>query len=489
MTTQLEAKFERLLRWYPRAWREENGEFLLAVLVEDARERGKTKPSPADAWSICAHGLAARSTPNATLGAAAAALAISLIPAISLFVGFTIEPAWLRWLLASLHGFAGPLLLFVTVLMYARRHGGVVSAPAAVTALGFWALHSAFAACARLSWSIGWDEANRSSLTENHATWFGDSTLLWLGLAAATGILALSILFRWQLGWRRSRVEAWAGAAAISAACLVGLFVTTVMPITPLAAGVMLVLCALELGRESGALQTSPSTNNIRPYANEPTSQPQDGRRIVQTRSLTPQGRTRLVTLLVLAALTAVAGAFCAALALAGSAWSPAFRDSTHSMNRGLAFGCLTLIPLVCTGAWMLARRFGARWLAGGAFLVAALLLESASQWLGAGHPMQQLLWLLAALCVGAALTVPLAWMLSATKLVSVVVAVGGTLFLSLTVGLAIPGLPFVAPVVCVAIACWAAVRLAVDARRTRALSRGNAGPPHSGFRVTQPEA
>ncbi|PPF86651.1 hypothetical protein C5E07_01575 [Pseudoclavibacter sp. RFBJ3] len=457
MSAPLSTRFERLLRWYPRAWREENGDYLLAVLLEDAVERGKTKPTLADAWSIRVHGLAARATPGATLGVAVAALIVSLIPMATIFVSALMEPTWLRLGITGFQEFSGLLLLFLTVMMFGRRHGGKLTALAALSALALWVLHAAAAACARLSWSIGWEEADDNLLPGATSTWFGDSTSFWLVVAGALGIASLSVVFRGLLRRNRSAFEAWMLAGVISSSCLVALFITSMMPsIMPLAAGTMLVLSAIDVSRETAGARRSQLA--ARP------DRPVHGR--------ARQRRARFLILLVLAALTALAGAFCAALAIRGSSWSLAFRDSTHAMNVGLALGCLVVLPLAAVGAWMLFRRFGRRWLVGGAFLVAALLLEAGSQLAGAGHPAQEPLWVLAALCIGAAPTIPLTAMIPASRPVSAILAVGGSLVLALTVGLGVPGLPFIAPLASVAVACWAAVHLIVDARRSRADAR-----------------
>lgn len=469
MTAPQTSKFERLLRWYPRAWREENGEFLLAVLEEDARERGKTKPTVADAWSMRAHGIAARATPRVTLGFAIATLVASLIPAVSIFVSYLIEPAWVRFAISGLQVFTIVFLPFVMVLSFGRLHSGRVGAPAALTSLALWMLHSAAAACASLSWSIGWDEANNNMLPGATTTWFGDSTFFWLAVAAALGTVSLSILFRGLLRWSRSSLEAWILSGIISVGCLIPLFISSVLPsILPLAAGVFLVLSAIDVSHQAAPT----SAAGRAPRAARPVRSPERA------------SRSGLIAVLILAVATAVAGAFCVALSLGGSTWSSAFRDSTHSMNVGLGLGCLAAVPLVAASSWMLARRFGPRGLMGGAFFVAALLLESASQFVGAGHPVQQPLWALAALCIGAAAAVPLTGLVPASRPVSAILAIGGSLVLALTVGLGVPGLPFVAPLASLAVACWAAVRLILDARSSRASALSIS---HGGLEVANP--
>lgn len=54
--------YSTLLRWFPKAWRQENGDVFLGMLEDDAAARGITKLSFTEAWSIRVQGLAERST-------------------------------------------------------------------------------------------------------------------------------------------------------------------------------------------------------------------------------------------------------------------------------------------------------------------------------------------------------------------------------------------------------------------------------------------
>ncbi|WP_181059737.1 hypothetical protein [Pseudoclavibacter sp. AY1H1] len=66
--------YGKLLRWYPRAWREENGEVFLGMLEDDAAARGAMRPGVAEAWSIRVHGLAERASYKVALVCALLAL-------------------------------------------------------------------------------------------------------------------------------------------------------------------------------------------------------------------------------------------------------------------------------------------------------------------------------------------------------------------------------------------------------------------------------
>lgn len=40
-----EAGYARLLRWYPRHWRERHGQALLGVMLDDAEHHGRARPT------------------------------------------------------------------------------------------------------------------------------------------------------------------------------------------------------------------------------------------------------------------------------------------------------------------------------------------------------------------------------------------------------------------------------------------------------------
>jgi len=54
-----EARFRRLLRWYPRGWRAHHGEALLGTLLDLAEHEGRTSPSAGEGFAPLAAGLTA----------------------------------------------------------------------------------------------------------------------------------------------------------------------------------------------------------------------------------------------------------------------------------------------------------------------------------------------------------------------------------------------------------------------------------------------
>jgi len=60
MSNDLERRYRRLLRAYPRRWRAERGEELLAVLLAEAADSGRCRPSQAEVVDLALNGLTAR---------------------------------------------------------------------------------------------------------------------------------------------------------------------------------------------------------------------------------------------------------------------------------------------------------------------------------------------------------------------------------------------------------------------------------------------
>ena len=103
-----------------------------------------------------------------------------------------------------------------------------------------------------------------------------------------------------------------------------------------------------------------------------------------------------------------VLGLACAAFALAGSEWTSFASDSTRAMNLGLGAGAVTAVSVVLAAGRILAPVVGKviRWSV--LLCCAALIMEAVAQLLGAGHPRQWPVTLVAASLMGCALVLPL---------------------------------------------------------------------------------
>lgn len=133
--------YSKLLRWYPKAWREENGDVFLGMLEDDAAARGATKPGFSEAWSIRVHGLAERASYKVALFFAVLALIASSAPGVVIFTerlvtGYdfvTVSPALvISTVLAPGIGVAASGLSIVTLLL-STRHLTVGAAAIATT--------------------------------------------------------------------------------------------------------------------------------------------------------------------------------------------------------------------------------------------------------------------------------------------------------------------------------------------------------------------
>lgn len=74
-----EGAFARLLRFYPKRWREDKGEEFLTTLLEDARARGLERPDGALVRSAIVHGWGSRLTLGVALAAAALGCLLAIV--------------------------------------------------------------------------------------------------------------------------------------------------------------------------------------------------------------------------------------------------------------------------------------------------------------------------------------------------------------------------------------------------------------------------
>lgn len=59
MSAALERRYRAALDWYPRGWRDANGEAILGTLLDEAEATGRQKPRFADVLNLALHGIAA----------------------------------------------------------------------------------------------------------------------------------------------------------------------------------------------------------------------------------------------------------------------------------------------------------------------------------------------------------------------------------------------------------------------------------------------
>ena len=454
--------YSRLLRWYPRAWREEHGQLMLDTLEEHADGRGIARPSSPEAWSIRAHGLGER----ATTGWAALAAAVSLaayVFATSIVLSNAIMLPGAATVRIGLAVFLGPLALALSIAVLLQRRGLL----SATTAL--WAAAGAVPACAlamvaAASFSVGFDEADGGAAR----SWFGSATLQFLGLAWLAGTIALLPPIAFVVKKKHPVPIRWLLAVMLAAfmAGVLGMLMLAGQMMGDLAAAALLVVAAVE-GRPAWQA------------AGRGKSLPAEPSRSLRPRSVTSRGYASAAAA---ALFSLVVGIGCAAVALTGNSWTPGVNDSTHAMNLGLAAGALAAIPVAIAAGMLLTPRCGRvmRWSA--LLLCTGLALEAAAQLAGAGHALQWPMTLAAAVLLGFAMALPVGGMITSKRSLrlglTVMLGLAGS-YVGLTV---VAAAGFIAPLAAAFLLAWTLKRLSAGPRQ--------AGPHMAWprWRATRPE-
>jgi hypothetical protein len=418
--------YRRLLRWYPASWRQENEDVMLGTLEDAADSSGRSDITPGEAWSIRLHGLGERMSVGFAFKLAIAALILLTAAAVVLL---TVQPPgpW-AWIVTI--GIA-PILLSLSAAAV-LRHAGVLTPPTAVGVAAGACLAWSLALLAFASWSVGFDEADAGL----PRTLFGELFLPLFAASCLLGTVAMAPVWVPLLRPVRRAWARWSAAVGISALCVVPIGLTSVTPVTGLVVAIGLAIIAQRMRLGVGGTRRPTGVSAPPPAA-------------VQ--------RGRHGRLAWFSGASAVLGLLCMAFALGGSVWLADLIDGTRAMNVGLAAGALAAIPLVLGAGISLAQRLGWRvWLPASA-LIAALVVVSAGQFAGAGHPMQWPLMLTAAGCLGIGAALVLSRWLPGSRVVRSILtlAAGAAAAATIGVGLVVI-LPFITPFAAVAVAILA---------------------------------
>ena len=404
---------------------------------------GVRRPFFAEVWSLRAHRLGQWATYRRAAGFAAAAVIAFAGATGMVLVNAIMFPAGglVRLLLAV---FIGPLAVAISAVVLLHRTGRL-SAPAAASTAAATLVACGFAALAAGSWSVGFDEADAGL----GRSWFGSSTLLFLLLAWVAGTVALLAPVGSALGKPRSVLGGVVQRTVLAAPLAVLLGAMTLLaPLAGALGAVGLLIVTLRLdGAEHPAAfpDRAPLPSPARPSPARPAE---------RTRRRDAAARTA-------ALVTMIVGLGCAVFALTGSSWAPMVTDATHAMNLGLAAGALAAVPATIAAGVVLTPRFGRvmRWSA--LLCCASLFVTAAAQLLGAGHPAQWPLVLLAAVLMGFAVAAPFGQFIPGGPSVRFGVATLLGLAASL-IGLPLVTMAgFVAPCAAVALFVWLSKRLA----------------------------
>lgn len=347
----LEHRYRRLLRWYPRGWRAAKGELLLGTLMDAAEHEGRTSPRPGEAWTMRLTGLGERLDARAAIWFSALGMVAALAGMVLLFTG---TPG--RAIVAILGAASTPLITLAVCAILRQAHLLSQVSAVAVGIVGSLAWLLSF--CAALSWSIGFDQADAGIPLSPFAAAF-----VWLFLAAwLVGGAAVFLLVA-GLGGNLPR---WVQATVGILGALVlppTLGVSASNPLMPAVIALFVLVIA--------AFRSVPAT--LRPL--EPLER---GAASVPLR--------RAVA--VCAALTTLGTLAAIAFALAGHNWVSGI-DGTRAMQLGIAAGLVALIPLVLAlGAAEGIRIRQRRWMIWGATLLfaASMLTTAVRSFAGLGN-------------------------------------------------------------------------------------------------------
>ncbi|MFC6357420.1 hypothetical protein [Luethyella okanaganae] len=342
MGKSAEERFHRLLRWYPKSWRDDNEAVLLGIMLDNAERQGRTAPSVGERYSAVVYGLGARLDARLALWTALAALAISAVAgALMVWAPYPLATVGVGWMLPLLSVAVCPGLVAVGALSLAR-HRGLVSEPRVLAVLGLLAMALPLAALTQIGWGMGFDAADRGApSTGLAALWAPLFVVAWMLGAAATGLLVDALLEGTRL---RSVVRA--GCALLSGAIVVPVIgLALITPYASAIAAAGLALLAIVPVSTIIPVRKSRSTE----HAVAPTAAPGD---------FPLRTRTLARTLSWIAAITSAVGI---AYALTGSRWSPGAVDGTVAMGRGITIALVSAMPLLAAIGLIAATRTLAR--------------------------------------------------------------------------------------------------------------------------------
>lgn len=118
-----EPRYRKLLRWYPKPWRERNGDALLGVMLDEAERCGRTGPSRGERWSAFAHGVGMRLDAALAWRLAIIAIVMTACRVLWLFVALWEPIAWISDLVVPQVVAAAPVLLVIALVAAVRERG------------------------------------------------------------------------------------------------------------------------------------------------------------------------------------------------------------------------------------------------------------------------------------------------------------------------------------------------------------------------------
>lgn len=325
----LERRLRRLLRWYPRAWRESHEEIVLATMMDAVEASGGSGPTRAEARAVIVEGLGMRLDARLALIAGCIALLLAAGAGFASFWGATVPVLPLTLVVV-------PTIVGVGIVAL-LRHAGLVSSARALLVVAVIPVAFALSGLTAMAWSLGFDAADEGvEATGLAALWMPLLAVSWTVGALAVGIAAAGMLARTRMP--RALAVVTAGIAGLASAPIIGL--TTVSPMTSAIAAVALCLGALLILRRTGGLGEAPTLAATR--------------RKAVSRIPTPQ-TIRVARLL--AGLSAAGAAIGVVYALTGAGWSAGATDTTVAMAQGITISLVSTVPLIAAIALVSSAR------------------------------------------------------------------------------------------------------------------------------------
>ena len=236
-----EPRYRKLLRWYPKPWRERNGDALLGVMLDEAERCGRTGPSWGERWSAFAHGVGMRLD---------AALAWRLVIVVAVLnsgglLWFFFVPEELRpWNLAlamMLLTAAAPVLLVISFAAVVRERGLLLD-PHALLATCVGVLASTTAGLAWVSLNIGYYAAEAYEPVPLAGQLFQTLVLCAIPLSVVAVCIAADGMSRLQKLPRPVRLLIGTGAGVLVFPFIMLVPIVPLSPQVTVLAGVMMVL-------------------------------------------------------------------------------------------------------------------------------------------------------------------------------------------------------------------------------------------------------
>ncbi|MGL4340149.1 MAG: hypothetical protein ACRCSP_06985 [Rhodoglobus sp.] len=330
MSRTEEERFRKLLRWYPKAWREKNGEIFLGTLLDNAEQEGRYAPSSSEHRAAALCGFAARLDYRTALRASIAALVLSIFSIVFFFVAVTPVStlAWSAWLLLILKAAIG--VLSVAALVAVLRQLGLMSDVRALIMLALSEVALILNGFAVVSGSLSFDAASNDAPVTGLAS-------AWIALLLATMILGAAAL--------AMLIDAFLSKTTLKIPVrfiLTGVAVIVVAPVSWLTTST--VFFSIEGFALAVTVLAVVSSRRVRRGSSIVVRQLPCADFVPEPRSSLVSHLTFVCALCLLAFLGSSVGLV---YAFTGSSWSSVPLDGTNAMSLGITFILASSFPLL----------------------------------------------------------------------------------------------------------------------------------------------